>query len=286
MFMSRSTSAISRDRLRALARVGTGAGAALLTLALAQRPARAQEEYETQSTATESTAAESTAAESTPAESTPAKKQSFYQLTVGGKLGVGGNFLPAPDDPPAGGSQPFDDGVGGWGIGGGIFSEVRFFDGHLGAELDLLIDSSHNWSKLTINNAIDYRLGWAATDLRMPILINAGTSNKGTRLAFGTGPEFVFALGADGKSEVTSGPNIPFPNFDAKGKTHTNWAFNAGMGLPIGPVRLTFDIRFALNLQSQSKYADRFENTLPPSVVAMHRMDLRLLIGVAYDVIR
>jgi hypothetical protein len=271
MFMSRSTSAISRHRLRGLAPVG----AALLTLAFAQRPARAQEEYGTESTATESTATEST----------PAKKESFYQLTVGGKLGVGGNFLPAPDDPPAGGSQPFDDGVGGWGIGGGIFSEVRFFDGHLGAELDLLIDSSHNWSKLTINTT-DYKLGWAATDLRMPILINAGTSNKGTRLAFGTGPEFVFALGADGKSEVASGPNFPFPNFDAKGKTHTNWAFNAGLGLPIGPVRVTFDVRFSLNLQSQSKYADRFENTLPPSVVAMHRMDLRLLIGVAYDVIR
>lgn len=219
----------------------------------------------------------------------PARAEdSFYQLTAGAKLGVGGNYLGAPDDPPAGGSLPFDDGVGGWGLGGGIFSEVRFFNGHLGAELDLLIDSSHNWSKLSIGNTLDYKLGWSATDLRMPVLVNVGTSNEKTRLAFGTGPEFVFALGAKPTSEVTSGPNVPFNAFDAKTKTHVNWAFNLGLAAPVGRVKLTFDIRFTLNLNSQSKYADRWDISPggTPSVVAMHRMDLRLLLGVAYDVIR
>jgi hypothetical protein len=220
----------------------------------------------------------------------PARAEdSFYQLTAGAKLGAGGNYLGKPDDPPAGGSLPFDDGVGGWGLGGGIFSEVRFFNGHLGAELDLLIDSSHNWSKLSVGNTVDYKLGWSATDLRMPILVNAGTSNEGTRVAFGTGPEFVFALGAKPTSEVTSGPNVPFPDFDAKAKTHVNWAFNLGLAAPVGRLKLTFDVRFALNLNKQAKYADRWDLaslTSPPSVVAMTRMDLRLLVGIAYDVIR
>jgi hypothetical protein len=207
-----------------------------------------------------------------------------YQVTVGGKLGVGGNFLGAPEDPPAG-NPFFDDGVGGWGIGGGIFGEARFLDGHLGAEIGLLFDSVHNWSKLTVNNAIDYRLGWTGTDLRLPILINGGTSNEGTRLAFGTGPEFVFPLGYEPISEVDSGPNIPFAAFTTEGKTHVNWVFNAGLAAPVGPVKLTFDIRFALNLQNLDQYADRVEYT-PLGVTAMHRMDLRLLLGVAYDVLR
>ena len=260
MFMSRSTSTTFHARLRSGGRAGgatllaRGFACALLVAAiLANAPARAEE--------------------------------SPYQLTVGAKLGAGGNFLGAPDDPPAG-TLPFDDGVGGWGIGGGIFSEARFLNGHLGAEIGLLIDSSHNWSKLTISNAIDYQLGWNATDLRLPVLVNVGTNNEGTRLALGTGPEFAFSLGADATSEVTSGPDVPFPAFDAKGKTHVNWAFNAGLGLPIGRLRLTFDIRFALNLQSPDKYADRYELGTPPSVIALHRMDLRFLIGLGYDLIR
>lgn len=260
MFTSRSALARSQDARGARRRAGgaalRGYGAAcavLLTTTLAHVRARAED--------------------------------SWYQVTAGAKLGVGGNFLPAPDDAPAG-SPPFDDGVGGWGLGGGIFGEARFFNGHLGAEIGLLVDSSHNWSKLTIGNAIDYRLGWKATDLRLPLLINAGTSNDGTRLAFGTGPEFVFSLAADPTSEVTSGPDVPFPAFDATGKTHVNWAFNAGLGVPLGRLRLTFDVRFALNLQNLDSYADRYEFTAPPNVVAMHRMDLRFLFGVAYDVIR
>jgi hypothetical protein len=207
-----------------------------------------------------------------------------YQVTVGGKLGVGGNFLGAPSDPPAG-TLPFDDGVGGWGLGGGVFGEARFFKGHLGAEIGLLFDSSHNWSKLTVGNAIDYRLGWKATDLRLPILVNAGTSNEGTRLAFGTGPEFVFPLGTTAVSEVDSGPAVaPLP-LNAEGKTHVNWVFNAGLAAPIGSVKLTFDIRFALNLQNLDQYADRYD-FFSSTVVAMHRMDLRLLFGVAYDVLK
>jgi hypothetical protein len=260
MFMSRSTPVTHQDRLRGGRRAGRAtprahglAYAVLLVATLANVPARAED--------------------------------SPYQVTVGAKLGVGGNFLGAPDDPPAG-SPPFDDGVGGWGIGGGIFGEARFLNGHLGAEIGLLIDSSHNWSKLTIGNAIDYRLGWAATDLRLPVLINAGTSNEGTRLAFGTGPEFAFSLGADAKSEVTSGPDVPFPAFDAKGQTHVNWAFNAGLAVPLGRFRLTFDIRFAINLQSPNKYADRYELGTPPSVIAVHGMDLRFLLGFGYDLIR
>jgi hypothetical protein len=259
MLISPSTSGMSHDRLSSRpaggepSRVRGIVCGVLLAVTLASAPARAEDRP--------------------------------YQVTVGGKLGVGGNFLGAPSDPPAG-TLPFDDGVGGWGIGGGVFGEARFFKGHLGAEIGLLFDSVHNWSKLTVGNAIDYRLGWTGTDLRLPILVNAGTSNEGTRLAFGTGPEFVFPLGYEPVSEVDSGPNIPFAAFDAKGKTHVNWVFNAGLAAPIGPVKLTFDIRFTLNLQNLDQYADRYELGAPPSVVAMHKMDLRLLLGVAYDVLK
>jgi hypothetical protein len=217
--------------------------------------------------------------------SAPASAEdSAYHVTAGVKLGAGGNFLGAPDDKPAT-TLPFDDGVGGWGLGGGVFGEIRILRGHLGAELGLIFDSSHNWSELTYGNALEYRLGWSATDLRIPLLINAGTGDQGTRLAIGTGPEFVVALGADGKVENTSG-TAPFPvALNASSESHVNWAFNAGLAAPVGPVKLTFDIRFALNLSAPDQYADRYD-AFSGTVTAVHRMDLRLLLGVAYDVIR
>jgi len=45
-------------------------------------------------------------------------------------------------------------------------------------------------------------------------------------------------------------------------------------------------LRIALNLKGLDKYADRYELTTPPNVIAMHKMDLRLLLGLAYDVVR
>jgi len=193
-------------------------------------------------------------------------------------LGVGGNYLAAPDNKPII-AAPFDDGVGGWGLGGGIFGEARFLDGHLGAELGFIFDSSNNLSKYTLNGT-DFNPGWSALDMRMPVLVNAGTSDESLRLAIGTGPEFAFPLSASGN---VSGPNedVEIP---ARTQTHVNWLINLGLAAPLGPVKLSFDIRFAYNLGMPSNYADRY--TLTTGVLAQHQMDLRLLFGVAYDVLK
>ena len=200
-------------------------------------------------------------------------------VTAGAKLGVGGNYLSSPSPKPTA-SLPFDDGVGGFGVGGGIFGEARFLDGHIGAELGFIFDSSTNWSKYTVNGT-DFNPGWSALDLRMPVLINAGTSDAGTRVAVGTGPEFAFPLSASG--EITGGGVNR--TLTTNTSTHVNWLVNLGLSTPVGPVKVTFDVRFAYNLATPTTYAERY-NVVSFTVVPQHEMDLRLLIGVAYDVLK
>ena len=199
-------------------------------------------------------------------------------VSVGAKLGVGGNYLAAPDNPLMQ-SGYFDDGAGGFGIGGGIFGEARFLNGHLGAELGFIFDSSSNTSKYTFNGN-DVNPGWSALDMRMPVLINAGTSDESLRLAIGTGPEFAFPLSASGNVSSSAG-DVSIPS---RTQTHVNWLINLGLAAPLGPVKLSFDIRFAYNLGMPSNYADRYN--LTTGVLAQHQMDLRLLFGVAYDVLK
>lgn len=198
-------------------------------------------------------------------------------VTVGVKFGVGGNYLPAPDK-PAGASYFFDDGVGGVGFGGGFYSQARVLDGLLGLELGFIFDSSNNWSKYTLNGN-DFEPAWTTLEMRMPLLFSVGTPGEGTRVSFGTGPEFAFPLSAS-----TEAPG-PFPTTGTVAtETHVNWLINLGLAVPVSVVKVSFDLRFGYNLGLPSNNYERASGSVPSYyVLAEHALDLRLLLGVGYD---
>lgn len=199
------------------------------------------------------------------------------------KAGAGANYLPAPSGTPmiAG---PFDDGVGGYGIAGGLAVDARLFKGLLGVESGLIIDAVTDWSKYEPagNAGPELSLGWSTTELRIPLLVSVGTPGDGTRLSFGTGPEFVVPLSATYEIEVERGVFGSGYNFDAESETHVNWLVNLGIASPLGPLRATFDVRFAYNLGVPDTYAERLNGG---QVKTLHAMDLRLLVGLGYDLL-
>lgn len=206
-------------------------------------------------------------------------------LGVVAKLGGGGNYLPPPSEKPPF-AAPFDDGVGGYGIAGGVAVDVRLLRGLLGVETGFIVDALKNWSKYepTGNAGPELSLGWSSTDLRVPLLLSVGTPGEGTRLSFGTGPEFVVPMGTDFELEIERAGFFQdaMYRYEVEAETHVNWLFNFGLASPVGPVRVTFDLRFALNLAVPDTYAERVFNG---ALVTQHSMDLRLLLGVGYDLL-
>lgn len=102
-------------------------------------------------------------------------------------------------------------------------------------------------------------------------------------MAFGIGPEFVFPLSASGTAGDAPGSQNFIPN--AEGQTHVNWLVNLGLAVPVGPVRVSFDLRFAYNLATPATYAERYDRT-SQNLVAVHEMDIRLILGVGYDILK
>lgn len=205
-------------------------------------------------------------------------------LTGGLKFGGGGNYLSTPTNRPLT-PQPFDDGAGGWGAAIGPYVQGTILDGLLSLETGFIFDWGYNWSKFTLNNT-DYEFGFEFSTLRIPLMLELGTPGEGTRLSVGTGPEF--AIGRGSKGRVDPGvPPTQYTSFPAHGEGGTLWAFNVGAEVPFKMLRITFDIHYTMNLDSQSDYAKRVGLSpgggLTPDVLAKHDMDLRLLLGVGYD---
>ena len=201
-------------------------------------------------------------------------------LSFGLKIGGGGNLLTTPDNPPAF-TSPFDDGAGGYAFTVGPFAELRILDGLLGFQTGLIFDFVTNLSNID-RNGFDETWGWSSMDLRIPLLVQIGTPGEGTRLYAQTGPELVIGLSADRTSDTPATPVLIMNTV-----TRPNWLFGLGLASPLGPVRLSFDIQFAMNLAIDPAYADRvdFGLAVPPTIAtdAQHNMDLRLLIGAAYN---
>jgi hypothetical protein len=217
------------------------------------------------------------------------------QLTVGAKGGASGNFLSEPDNGPAGVAAPFEEGAGGWGGGGGLFAETRFLKGHLGVETGLAFDFARNKSTITWNDTVETEWGWKQLQLRVPLLIQGGTSDQKDkpRFAVGVGPEFVIPVSSKPHFAITEGEAFIDESFFADGftvndKAYVNFLANIGLGIPVGPVRLTFDLRYALGLGLGKDYDERVDfeplaNPIQTDVLARYNMDLRVLLGVGYD---
>lgn len=207
--------------------------------------------------------------------------QQLGPLALGVKLGAGGNMLLEPDDKASVPVGAFDDGVGGYGITGGFYAELRLLDGLLAVESGLMFDTVNNWSQLDLFG-VEYELGWTSNSLRIPLLVSVGTPGSGTRVSLGTGFELVLPLGASQQFSVERGSGGAGGSLltGAETETQGNWLVNLGLASPVGPLRLSFDVRFALNLSPPSNYADRYDSG---TVLAEHGMDLRLLLGLAYE---
>ena len=221
------------------------------------------------------------------------------QLTVGAKGGASGNYLNEPDNGPEFVAGPFEEGAGGWGGGGGIFAEARFLKGHLGFETGMNFDWMRNKSTIDISVGgvnIETEWGWKQMQMRIPFLLQGGTSDqKGKpRFAVGIGPEIVVPLSSSPISDVTQGAEfVPdgffSDDFTVIDKTYVNFLANIGVGIPVGPVRITFDLRYALGLGMPKEYDERVPEFTPSAmgytteVLARYNMDLRVLLGVGYD---
>jgi hypothetical protein len=246
-----------------------------------------------------------TAAAAVRAEDTKAtSSKPFFGLDVGVKGGVGGNFLTKPDPPPMAGGVyvkgvPYEDGAGGVGGGGGLYAELRALWGHLGLELDVLFEANKNWCN------IDYHFAGVASPLktnwitrfstvRVPLLLEGSVENDLMRGSLGIGPEFVVDRKSSTEIEVTDAPtgfsdaslDTLRDDFRARNQTDTFLCIGVGLAFKVWRLAISLDVRYAYNPGQPKDYDSRTHPdyaTPAFSPVASSTMDLRLLLGIAYE---
>jgi hypothetical protein len=177
----------------------------------------------------------------------------FFGESLGVKGCFGGNFVTNPDNAPAW-ALIYDDGAGGIGGGGGLYTEFRILKGHLGLEFDLIFEKNKNWSSITFSNVVE--TDWI----------------------------FTFNAVRVDENELQASRN----RFTASKQTDTYICFGLGLAIKVWKLAITIDMRYAYNLTQPSEYDDRVKysgSTTEPDVetIASNSMDLRILLGVAYE---
>ncbi len=222
----------------------------------------------------------------------------FFGVSLGAKGCFGGNFVTSPDNAPAW-ALVYDDGAGGIGGGGGLYTEFRILKGHLGLEFDLIFEHNKNWSSITFNNVLETDWIFTFNAVRMPLLLEGSLESESVRGSLGVGPEFVVGTGAATDIQVTEGSQYLDEDglqalqasrnrFTASKQTDTYICFGLGLAIKVWKLAVTIDMRYAYNLTQPSEYDDRVEysgSTTEPDVetIASNSMDLRILLGVAYE---
>ena len=225
----------------------------------------------------------------------------FFGVSAGVKGGVGGNYLSDPDHAPAY-SAPFDDGAGGVGGGGGIALEFRALWGHLGLELDTLFEGNKNWCNIEwTNNGFRLKTDWIYhyQTVRLPLLLEGSVENSLVRGSLGIGPEFVIGTKTSTDVVITDGSNAQTEalvaawkdGFDARKQTDTLLCVGVGLAFKVWKLDITLDVRYAYDAGQPKSFDDRERVTTSTqtgygsvSAIASSTMDLRLLLGIAYDV--
>ncbi|MDD5307103.1 MAG: hypothetical protein PHU25_07255 [Deltaproteobacteria bacterium] len=218
-------------------------------------------------------------------------KNPFFGLSLGVKGGGGGNYVTKPDSVPANyESAPFADGGGGWGAGGGLYTELRVLGGYLGLEIDLLFDHTKDWCNIEYNNVVKMNYIYSFTAVRIPFLIKGSLESGMTRFSLGIGPEISAGFGVSRDVEITEGSQYVtsldpiLSAYSASAQTDVLLDVDLGVAFRIAPIAITADIRYAYNLTQPSKFEDRFfitRSLIEP--MASSTMDLRILVGVAYE---
>ncbi len=220
----------------------------------------------------------------------------FFGVSLGGKGTVGGNLWTAPEHSPSY-ALMFDGTAGGWGGGGGLYTELRVLWGYLGLEVDVLFERNSSWHNVTWNKVlgIDWVLKW--TSLRVPILVKGIIPTSPVRISLGLGPEIVAGLGAETELVVTKGEDlVPAADIDrlrqafiTKAQTDTYFTLDLGFAAELWQLAVTFDIRAGFNLTQPTDYDDLItyvmdgDDLIRLEIIASNSMDFRALLGVAWD---
>ena len=220
----------------------------------------------------------------------------FFGLSVGAKGGGGGNLWTDPPNEPAY-ALMFDDDTGGWGAGGGLYTELRILWGYLGLEIDLLFETNTIWHEITWNQVLEtnWILSW--TSMRLPILLEGNLDSDFIRVSLGLGPEFVVGLGAETELEVTSGrqyiSDADLNNlrsiFTTEKQTDTYFTLGLGLAVKVWRLAISLDLRAGFNLTQPEDHDDRIvwssvgEELTGLHVISSSSMDFRALLGVAWE---
>jgi hypothetical protein len=225
-----------------------------------------------------------------------ADDEPFFGLDVGVKGGVGGNFLSEPDDPPPY-TAPYDDGAGGVGGGVGGYVEFRALWGHLGLELGVLWNRNKNWCNIEYFNVLETDWITRFDTVRVPLLLEGSVENELVRGSLGIGPEFVVGKGSSTEIEVTDSPagfddsdlDAVRSEFRARDQADTFLCLGVGIAFKVWKLAISLDIRYAYNPQQPKAYDDRVQidpmgnDLYRVTTIASNTMDLRILLGVAYE---
>lgn len=220
-----------------------------------------------------------------PAAATPAVT---LEWSVGVKGGGGVDLWLAPDNAPdwTNVAPLFSDDTTGWSYGGGPFAELRILT-YLAFEIDVLFFEQERVEETAWSvgpGRIDTRLRW--TGLRVPILVKGVLPLGATRLWLGAGPEVAVGITSSTEVDVRENPTTPPPNITSHTVTDVYFLTTLGAAFALDPLTLTLEARVAYNLTQPADFRDRVdydEAVREMSLRAASTLDMRLLVGLAYD---
>jgi hypothetical protein len=185
---------------------------------------------------------------------------------------LGGNFLDKTDDHPPG--LDIYPGFGGLTMGGGIMGDLRFLDGLLGLELDVIRSTDKGKGTVTftgLGGSADVKLTLGQPAWHVPILAKLTIPSPLVAPAFFLGPELVFPGAA------TTSIDSPVPVATPINATADSYVMiTGGLGmeiklpLPVLDLRIPIGLRGSYNPGVSSKFADRVSASLAPQSVTYH----------------
>lgn len=188
---------------------------------------------------------------------------------------------------------------GGYGVGGGLYVQMRFFK-YLGLEIDFLFEEDLIWEHPLAG--LDWQTTARRLNLRLPILVQAILPLPGVRLALGIGPEFVVPLKTWAEqSDVPTGMrDIKFQS-DAPTTTRLTFGLNIAIKLWRG-ITLPIDLRASYDPGQPKDWSDRvsvpdscaagdwracgddlYDPAIGYKVHQRNTWDFRMLLGLGFD---
>lgn len=223
-----------------------------------------------------------------------------------GLKGMGGyDHWTKPDDGPyevLHQDVAFSNDRGGYGAGGGLYIQMRFFK-YLGLEIDFLFEDDLLWEHPL--DGYDWKTTARRVNMRLPILVQAVLPTRTVRIAVGIGPEFVIPLKT--WAEQSSVDELPVAlrdfKFGADAKTTTRLTFGLNIAIKLWRgITLPLDLRASYDPAQPDAWTDRV--SVPASCAAgqwsacgrdvydpaigykVHQRndwDFRLLLGLGFD---